>query len=346
VARLKRSDPSTPGIARQRRGRGFCYRLPSGRPVVDRETLDRIHDLVLPPAWNDVWICLDARGHIQAVGSDAAGRRQYRYHDEWRNRRDRAKHRQALDLGRSLPALRAQVSEQLSLDGLPRERVLAAAVRLLDIGFFRVGSESYARENGTFGLATLRKDHVTVRRDGGLVFRYTAKGGQNRSLVLHDPEASGVVSSLRRRRGGGPRLLAWRDRRLWRGVTSADINGFLQESTGLPVTAKDFRTWHATVLAAVALAVADAAARASDARPRSAAARNRVVVQAVREVSHHLGNTPAVCRRSYIDPRIVDLYHDGITIAPVLPKLGADSDAGDLATVGAVERAVLRLLAD
>lgn len=344
MARLKRSDPSTPGIARQRRGRGFCYLLPSGRRVVDRETLDRIHDLVLPPAWEDVWICLDARGHIQAVGSDAAGRRQYRYHDDWRSRRDRAKHRRALELGRALPTLRAQVSDQLTLPGMPRERALAAAVRLLDIGFFRVGTESYARQNGTFGLATLRKDHVTVRRDGGLVFRYTAKGGQNRSLVLRDPEVAGVVSSLRRRRGGGPELLAWRDGRSWRNLSSADINGFLQESTGLPVTAKDFRTWHATVLAAVALAVADDAARAAGARPRSAAARNRVVVQAVREVAHHLGNTPAVCRRSYIDPRVVDLYHDGSTIASALPRLGADSDPGGLATVGAVERAVLRLL--
>ena len=334
--RLRRSDPAGPGIRRRRCGRGFRYLGPGAQPVRDPETLARIKALVIPPAWEDVWICAEPGGHIQAVGTDAAGRRQYRYHDLWRERRDRDKHDRVLEFGRALPRLRGTVSRHLAGRGLRRERVLAAAVRLVDLGFFRPGGEEYAAENGTFGIATIRREHVTCRR-GELVFDYLAKGAKHREQAVVDAGVQAVVVSLRRRKGGGDGLFGYRSGRGWHDMTATDINAYLGEISGNEFTAKDFRTWHATVLAAVGLAVSEHAAG-------TAAARKRAVARAVAEVAGYLGNTPAVARASYIDPRVIELYESGITIAPALRDLGRNSAFGDLATRGAAERAVVRML--
>jgi DNA topoisomerase IB len=336
MARLKRVDCAGPGIRRVRRGRGFSYVHPDGSKVTDPEVLDRIAALVIPPAWTDVWICQHPRGHIQALGTDAAGRRQYRYHDDWRVQRDAAKHERVLDFARRLPAARETVRGHLAGRGLTRTRVLATAFRLLDLGFFRVGGETYAEDNGTYGLATMRREHVTVI--GDLVsFDYIAKSGKQRQQAIVDPSVTKVVRALLKRDGGGEEILAYRDRDGWHDISSADINGYLKHVLGAEVSANDFRTWHATVLTAVGLAVSTSA-------PASASARKRAVNRVVTEVSAYLGNTPAVCRSSYIDPRVIDLYDDGVTVARALERLGADVDFGQPATHGQVEAAVLRML--
>jgi DNA topoisomerase IB len=336
VGRLRRVDCATPGIRRRRRGRGFAYVDAAGRKVDDAETLERIRLLAIPPAWTDVWICADPLGHLQAVGTDAAGRRQYRYHDRWRTRRDQEKFDEMLDFARALPRVRAAAAEHLAGEGLTRERVLACAVRLLDRGFFRVGGEEYAADNGSYGLATLRKEHVSLASDGLLVFDYRAKSGKRRLQRVVDPDVYEVVAELKRRRGGSPELLAYRKGRGWCDVRSTDINDYVKELAGAEFSAKDFRTWHATVLAAVALAVSEA--------PTSQTARKRAVTRAVKEVSHYLGNTPAVCRASYIDPRVFDRYRAGVTIAPALQGLALAED--EPATQGLIEEAVLALLDD
>ena len=334
--RLRRSDPSRPGIIRRRYGRVFGYVDAAGQRVRDPDTLARISALVLPPAWTDVWICPDPNGHIQALGTDAAGRRQYRYHDEWRQKRDRVKHERVLAFAEALPAARQQVAEHLVLPGMPKKRVLACAVRLLDRGFFRIGSEEYATEHDTFGLATVRRDHV--RFDGPVIwFSYTAKGGLERRQPINDDAVRAVVTTLKRRRGGGPELLAYRDPRGWHDLKSMDINLYLRAITGGNFTAKDFRTWNATVMAAAFLAAARPAAES----PTSS---KRAVAAAVREVSGYLGNTPAVCRRSYIDPRVVEYYQDGVTIVDHLDQLGAGVEVGGLATQGPIESVVCALL--
>ena len=335
MPRLRRVSPTSPGLSRVRRGQGFAYVDAAGRPVTDEATLARIEALVLPPAWEDVWICPVASGHIQAVGTDAAGRKQYRYHDHWRVTRDLAKHERVLDFAAALPAVRKRVCQDLQRPDLDRDRVLACAVRLLDLGFFRIGSEQYASRNQTFGLATMRKEHVTVSK-GVVTFDFVAKSGKQRVQSLGEPEVAAVVQALKRRRGGGEELLAYREGGAWVDVKSADINNHLRELTGGEFTAKDFRTWSATVLAAVGLAVSKDAAT-------SPTARKRAVTRVVQEVSHYLGNTPAVCRASYIDPRVIDLYDSGVTIATDLRLLG-DGDYGAPATQGRVEAAVLRLL--
>lgn len=336
MPRLRRVDCAAPGIRRVRRGRGFSYEWADGRKVTEADVLERIAGLVLPPAWSDVWICAHPRGHIQAIGTDAAGRRQYRYHDEWRVQRDAEKHERVLTFARRLPAARAQVSAHLAQRGLTRQRVLAAAFRLLDLGFFRVGGESYAEANGTYGLATMRREHVTVT-GGFVVFDYIAKSGKQRVQGFVDDDVRKVVTALLKRNDASRELLAYRDRTGWHDVTSADINAYLKEVIGEEVSAKDFRTWHATVLTAVGLAVSTRA-------PTSATGRKRAVTRVVKEVADYLGNTPAVCRSSYIDPRILDLYDDGTTIVGSLDRLGADADLGQPATHGQVEAAVLRLL--
>jgi DNA topoisomerase IB len=336
MPRLRRVDCAEPGIRRVRRGRGFSYVDTDGNRVDDPETLRRISDLVIPPAWADVWICPIPNGHIQATGTDAAGRRQYRYHDAWRIARDREKHEHMLKFAVLLPAARERMLIDLRRDDIDRTRVLAAAARLLDLGFFRIGSEQYAEQNESYGLATIRRDHVTCS-SGIVTFDYRAKSGQQRVQSVAEDELCELVRTLMRRRGGGPELLAYRDGRHWVDIKSHDINGYLREITGGDFTAKDFRTWHATVLCAVALAVSAHA-------PTSETARKRAVARAVKEVAHYLGNTPAVCRSSYIDPRVIDRYNDGLTIHDELHRLGADARFGELATQGAVEEAVLRLL--
>jgi DNA topoisomerase I len=339
VPRLRRTVCSGPGILRKRRGRGFAYYYSTdGSRVTDPDTLARIEALVLPPAWTDVWICPYRNGHIQALGTDAAGRRQYRYHDFWREQRDKAKHDRVLEFAARLPAARDRVNANLAGRELSRERVLAAAVRLLDLGFFRIGSEEYAETNQTYGLATMRREHVSVEGDV-ITFDYTAKGGKHRIQSVGDPAVREVVQALLKRHGGGEELLAYQVDRQWYDVSSDDINVHLHLLLGGEFTAKDFRTWNATVLAAVCLAVAQPAAA-------SPTGRKRAISNAVREVAHYLGNTPAVCRASYIDPRVIDLYEDGVTIADDLDRLGDGAMFGQLATQGPIEQAVLQLLSE
>jgi DNA topoisomerase IB len=334
--RLRRSDCSGTGFHRVKHGRGFRYLDDDGEPVRDDEVLARIHDLVIPPAWKDVWICPFPGGHIQATGIDAAGRKQYVYHQRWRERRDTEKFDDMVVFARTLPRLRARVDADLQRGDLSFDHVCATAARLLDRGFFRVGGEDYAVRNETYGLATMQKRHVRLR-DEVLFFDYPAKHGKRRVQAVIDPEVADVVGRLKRRRGGGEELLAYKRGRSWQDIRSADINAWLKEATGEDISAKDFRTWGATVLAAVALAVSDGA-------PDTKTGRKRAVTRAVKEVARYLGNTPAVARASYIDPRVLDRFADGETIDHALVSAAAERPDEGTAIQGPVEEAVLALL--
>jgi len=305
VTRLRRVSSAAPGMARRRQGRGFSYTDPQGLRISNPEVLARIRSLAIPPAWADVWICADEAGHLQAAGTDAAGRRQYLYHPEWRRRRDRGKFARIETFAERLPAVRERVRSDLGGRKLTRERVLACSVRMLDRGLFRVGSEDYTVKNGSFGLATLRKEHVTVGRDRAS-FDFVAKSGVRQVRDVVDPQILPVLRSLKRRRNGGHELLAWRDGDRWVDVRSSDVNGYLKELAGEEFSAKDFRTWHGTVLAAVALAGREA--------PASPTGAKRAVSAAIKEVAAQLGNTPAVCRASYVDPRVIDRFVEGVVI--------------------------------
>ncbi len=334
--RLRRSDSSALGLLRRRVGRGFAYYDASGARVTDPDVLARIEGLAIPPAWKDVWICPWPNGHIQATGTDAKGRRQYLYHQKWREARDREKFDHMLEVAAELPSIRRRCSADLALDGLPRARVLGGAVRLLDIGFFRVGGEEYMEENGSFGLATIRKEHTRLSGDE-VIFDYPAKSGRHRVQSVVDTDVHALITALKRRRGGGPELLAYRDGKAWVDVRSQDINDYLQEISTVHISAKDFRTWHATVLAAVSLALAWRSGA-------TATARKRYVSAAMREVSEYLGNTPTVCRNSYVDPRIVDRFRAGTTVLDALERLPSRASVRDLAQRNAVEQAVVAML--
>jgi DNA topoisomerase I len=336
VPRLRRSDCASPGISRRRRGRGFEYIDPDGARVDDPELLDRIAKLAIPPAWREAWVCLDPQGHLQATGIDAAGRKQYLYHDRWRAHRDRIKFDSMTSFGSALPRLRARVAKDLRGEDLTRRRVLAGVVRLLDLGFFRVGSDDYAERNESYGLTTMLRRHVSVR-DGALVFDYTAKSGVRRVQEIRDEPALNLVAALKRRRGGGAQLFVHRSNGSWADIHSEDVNDYVKQASGGDFTAKDFRTWNATVLAAVALAV-------DPAKPTGRAARERVVREAVKTVAAYLGNTPAVCRASYIDPRVIDRYHAGATISAALAGSRDGPDLDDARTREGIEQAVLELL--
>ncbi|GAA0594782.1 DNA topoisomerase IB [Streptomyces crystallinus] len=335
--RLRTSDPHGPGLRRVRHGRGFRYLGRDGTALSDLDELRRLRALAIPPAWTDVWICPWPNGHLQAVGTDDAGRRQYLYHEEFRARQDEAKHAHVREVAEALPRLRKHVAKDLAGRGLGRDRVLACAVRLLDLGFFRVGSENYARENHTYGLTTMLREHAACER-GQICFSYPAKGAKRQTRALVDQPAYDTVRALLRRKSEGARLFAYWEGRAWHEVHSADLNDCLRRLSRVEITAKDFRTWHATVLAAVGLAVSEPVAR------HSRTAQRRAVVRVVREVSHYLGNTPAVCRSSYIDPRVIELYEEGHTIAKDLGGLGEGAHYGHPATQGPIEEAVLRLL--
>jgi len=289
---------------------------------------------VIPPAWADVWICPVPNGHLQAVGTDDAGRRQYLYHPEWRRRRDKTKHDRVLVVAARLPRARRKVAAHLKLDGMPYERALAAAFRLLDLGFFRIGGETYAEANNTFGLATIQKQHVTIENNT-VVFDFIAKSGKERYVALADNLVRDAVADLLHRRDANEELLAFHDGSQWRDVTSSDINAYVKGVVGGEVSAKDFRTWHGTVIAALSLArLTETAA--------SPTARKRAVSTAMKEVSSYLGNTPTVARSSYVDPRVIDLFLDGATIPPALAR--TDHNLADGFTHGRIERAVLDLL--
>jgi DNA topoisomerase I len=307
MPRLRRSDSSGPGIRRVRSGKGFTYRTDDGDTVRDAELRERIEKLAIPPAWTDVWIAPYDNGHIQATGIDGAGRRQYLYHPTWRMQKDRVKHDRAMALAETLPAARRSVTIDLRGDGFTRERVLAAAFRMLDTGSLRVGSEQYAAEHGSFGLTTLLCAHVSVTGGDTVELRFPAKSGQEWESDIRDPDLAALVRSLKRR-GGRARLLAWKDERGWHPLSAAEVNDDVRERTGGEFTAKDFRTLHGTAAAAVSLAKAG---------PReSATARKRAIADAMRAASEVLSNTPTIARTSYVDPRIVDAYREGRTIDP------------------------------
>jgi len=336
MGRLRRADPSLPGFTRRRAGKGFVYHDEAGRRIANIETLERIKALVIPPAWEDVWICPSPTGHLQAVGLDARGRRQYLYHERWRARRDAQKFEHMVDFARALPDLRERCCELLDGKGLTRERVLACTIRLLDLGFFRIGGEEYVEQNNSYGLATLCKNHVTLGSDEAVTFDYPAKSGKRRVQTIADEAVFDVVAALKRRRTGGPELFVYRKGRDWVDVRSSDINDFVKDLSGGEFTAKDFRTSAGTVLAAVPLALAGEA--------DSKTARKRAISRAYQEVAHYLGNTPAVCRKSYIDPRVVDRYRAGMTIAKALGRFDDTGETIGPAIHGAVEDAVLDLL--
>lgn len=340
MPRLRRVDCSAPGITRRKQGRGFVYLDgETGERIDEPEVVARIKELAIPPAWSQVWICPHPMGHIQATGIDAAGRKQYIYHQRWREREDQKKFDHMLGFARALKKMRWTWNQHLGLDGLPREKVLACSARLLDLGFFRIGTEGYAEQNQSYGLATILKTHVTLA-DGVITFDYIAKSGKRRIQKIVDEPVYEIVGELKRRRSGGPELLAYKQRGKWVDVKSQDINEYLKSLTGETFTAKDFRTWNATVLAAMSLVpFVDA---------RSKTARNRAISQAVKDVARYLGNTPAVCRASYIDPRVFDRFRSGWTIWPALEGLGGEGDlsVGDLETQQVIEEAVLDLIED
>jgi DNA topoisomerase IB len=337
MPRLRRSDCTDPGIHRRRRGRGFEYLDEAGDRITDRETRERLGELTIPPAWEDVWICSDPLGHLQATGIDSAGRKQYLYHERWRRRRDQEKFDRMIDFGRALPRLRRRVAADLDEDGAGRDRVLAAAIRLLDRGFFRIGGEDYAAENETFGLATMQRRHLRIEGDE-ILFDYEAKGGQRLVQAISDPDLVPVLRRLKRRRSGGQDLLAHRNGGAWVDLRSEDINEYLKEAARGDFSAKDFRTWNATVLAAVALGAMGPA-------PDSKTGRRRRINDAVAGVAALLGNTPAVCRRSYIDPRVLERYGEGVTIERALRRVRTPDDVYDPRVQRSLERAVLRLIA-
>lgn len=295
--------------------------------------VERIRTLAIPPAWKDVWICPWPNGHIQATGTDQAGRRQYLYHDDWRSAQDADKHDRVRQLARKLPAFREAVDADLCTRGLDRRRVLAVALRMLDYGVFRTGNAEYAEENGSRGAATLLRDDVRVSR-GKLVFDFLAKGRRRRTVELHDDRLVAAVRSLKRGRHRSPRLLVFRDGDGYHEIDAGLINDRFRELVGEDFTVKDLRTWTATVHAAVDLAEADP--------PTTKKALNAAVKEMLEEVSDHLGNTPSVARASYIDPRVVEQFERGHTIAATVQRVGDDLD--DEATRATVERSVNQIL--
>ncbi len=299
------------GWTRVKHGRGFRYLDQDGAPLEEIDVA-RCKELVIPPAWTKVWICPAENGHLQAVGTDDAGRRQYLYHPAWRERRDAEKFQHMEGFATALLEARDGAREEVADDATLRSTA-ALAFCLLDLGIFRVGSDRYTDENGSYGLTTIEKQHV--RRDGdSLVFEYVAKSGQDLEVSLRDERLVAALEPLRRRRTGGDVLLAYRGGDGWSTLGATAVNDYVKEVLGEEYSAKDFRTWRGTVIAAAALSSSDASTKT---------ARKKSVAAAMREVAEHLGNTPAVARSSYVDPRVVDLFGDGVVVAgghrPVAP---------------------------
>jgi DNA topoisomerase-1 len=334
AAGLHHVDDTGPGLRRLRRGpAAFRYVDAAGRPVRDRETLARIKSLGIPPAWQNVWVCPDPRGHIQATGRDARGRKQYRYHPDWRAVRDGTKYGKMIDFGAALPALRERTERDLGLPGLPRAKVIATVVRLLEGTLIRVGNEEYAKQNGSFGLTTMRDRHVKI--DGAdLHFRFRGKSGVEHVVDVHDRRLARIVRQCREL--PGQELFQYVDAEGQRhSIGSADVNDYLREATGQDFTAKDFRTWAGTVLALMALQELEACDSKAQAK--------RNVVEAVRHVAARLGNTPSVCRKCYIHPAVLDAYLDG-TMLRTLKRRADRALSSRLSRLRPEEAAVLAFL--
>jgi DNA topoisomerase IB len=342
VTRLRTVSCQDPGWTRRRRGRGFEYLDEDGRPL-DPEQVERVRALVIPPAWQEVWICPDERGHLQAVGVDDASRKQYLYHAEWRRKQDAAKFDRVVDMARQLPGVRRRLDEVLAPGGSGHEQVLAAAVRLIDLGLFRVGSDSYTEEYGSFGLTTLQRRHVHLDGASGgraHVFAFEGKAGVEQRIRVTDPRLDPVLEAITRKRRPDSKFLSWKDGKRWVPLGAEEINDYLDElfdGRGLTgstetVTSKDFRTWHGTVIVAVSLAEVD--------RAQSRTARKRQVNAALDAAAEELGNTRAVAKASYVHPRVVDLFEDGATIERALKR--APSNPRKLQDH--LDRAVVRLL--
>jgi DNA topoisomerase-1 len=333
TAGLRYVTDSMPGISRRRAGKSFSYRAPDGRPIADRTELAHIKWLAIPPAWTDVWICPHPKGHLQATGFDVRGRKQYRYHPDWRTTRDIAKFDRMAAFARALPGIRARIAQDQARPGLPREKVLATIVRLLELTLIRVGNREYARANGSYGLTTLRDRHVDLG-NVKLVFEYRGKGGKLHRISLRDRRLARIVRSCKEL--PGQHLFQYLDESgERRPIGSADVNAYLEEITGQPFTAKDFRTWAGTVLAALALNVSEAF--------ESEAAAKRNVTRAIEQVAAQLGNTVAVCRKSYIHPQIVACYLDK-SLPGLLKCRRARTLCRDLPGLSSEEAAVLALL--
>ena len=336
--RLRRSTLDKPGLTRKRRGKGFAYYDSDGELLTDEKTLQRVKDLVIPPAWKKVWISPHPNGHIQAVGTDAAGRRQYIYHQAWQEERAEEKFDRVLDLSLQLPQWRARVTEDLGAKGLGRDRVLALALHLLDRGYFRAGGEQYADENESYGLATLLCEHITLHRDS-VLFDYPAKSGVRRTLEITDEAVVRAVRSLMRRDGRTERFLVCRNGSGWTDIRADDLNARFKELVGDDYSVKDLRTWHGTVLAAEAFVDADP--------PVSPKVVKRVESAVMKEVSEALGNTPAVARGSYVDPRVVRGYEQGQTIAAAAKRADRARTPGDAQIIlEKATRTLIRKVAD
>jgi DNA topoisomerase-1 len=333
LAGLRYVNEQTPGIRRRRAGRGVTFVDAGGRRVRDGETLRRIRALVIPPAWTDVWICPLPNGHLQAVGRDGRRRKQYRYHARWRTVRDETKYTRMIAFARALPRIRARVAQDLARPGLPREKVLGTIVRLLESTLIRVGNEEYARTNGSFGLTTLRARHVDVN-GAEMRFSFRGKGGKDHTVGVRDRRVARIVGRLQDL--PGQELFQYVDGEgERRTIDSTDVNAYLDDVAGEEFTAKDFRTWAGTVLAALALAQARTFTTEREAR--------RNIVRAIERVAARLGNTPAICRKCYVHPEILQAYLDGVTIGvPRARTLRAVGEGLDL--LGVEEGAVLRLL--
>jgi DNA topoisomerase-1 len=322
-----------PGLTRRRRGHGFVYLEADGRRVRDRTALARIRALAIPPAWRDVWICATAHGHLQAVGRDARGRKQYRYHERWRATRDDTKYTRMLAFARTLPRIRARVRADLARPSLPRAKVLATVVRLLETTLIRVGNEAYARTNGSFGLTTLRARHVAVR-GAMLRFHFRGKGGKEHAVDVRDPRLARIVRQCQDL--PGQELFQYVDDEGRRqSIDSADVNAYLRDVAGAEFTAKDFRTWAGTVLAALALAEVASFASKREAR--------RNITRAVEAVASRLGNTPAISRRCYVHPAVIEAYMDGVTL-DAYRRRAERAITEDLAGLSRTEAVVLGLL--
>jgi DNA topoisomerase I len=331
--RLRRSVVRGPGFGRVRRGKGFSYHDQNGELITDPATLKRISDLVIPPAWKNVWISPHPNGHIQAVGTDVAGRRQYLYHQKWQEERNEEKFDRVLEMSAALPDMRRRIAADLRGRGLERDRVLALALHLLDLGYFRAGGEQYAEENNSFGIATLLCEHVTLQRQA-VEFDYPAKSGVRRTLVIDDPEVLRSVRALLRRPERSDRLLVCRNSAGWTDIHADDLNARFKELVGDEYTVKDLRTWHGTVLAAEAFVDADP--------PVNKKVIKRVESAVMNEVSEALGNTPAVARSSYVDPRVVEGYREGLTIAPAVRRAARTRAADERQSI--LERSTARII--